>query len=217
MSTEESREKISSEATRLEDWLYEEGENEVAATYRAKLAELKALVDPIQHRAKELEARPAAVETVASSVEVMTKEVEAWEEERPWINATDRVALLESFSQLVKWVAQRTEEQDAKKPHEDPAFTSDELLAKLAETAKAFGKLKAKKPPPPPKVAKTNATDDANSTNTTETIDPEAEEEVAEEEGGEEGSGGEEGAGEAEQAEEEPSDVEAGEESHDEL
>ena len=211
MSTEESREKISSEATRLEDWLYEEGENEVVATYRAKLAELKALVDPIQHRAKELEARPAAIDTVSTTIEEMTKEVETWEEERPWINATDRDALLDSFSQLVKWVAKRSEEQEAKEPHEDAAFTSDELLAKLAEVSKAFGKLKAKKPPPAPKAPKANATD-TNSTNTT--IPPEGEEgEEAAEEGAEAEAdeAGEDAADVGEEGEEEE------EEPHDEL
>jgi hypothetical protein len=214
VSTEESREKISSEASRLEDWLYEEGENEVAATYRAKLADLKALFDPIQHRANELEARPAAVDTVATTLEEMTKEVETWEEERPWINATDRDALLDSFSALVKWVALRSEEQKAKKPYEEPAVTSDELLAKLADVAKVFGKLKAKKPPPPPKVLKVNVTDEGNSTNTTETIPPEV---AAEEEGAEEEAVDLEGAEDVADESDGESEKEGKGSSHDEL
>lgn len=73
VSTEEAREKLTSEAARLEDWLYEDGESEVAATYRSKLEELKALTDPILLRAKELEARPAAVEAVVAKLAELTK------------------------------------------------------------------------------------------------------------------------------------------------
>eukprot|EP00191_Tetraselmis_sp_GSL018_P000225 CAMPEP_0177610198 /NCGR_PEP_ID=MMETSP0419_2-20121207/19625_1 /TAXON_ID=582737 /ORGANISM="Tetraselmis sp., Strain GSL018" /LENGTH=935 /DNA_ID=CAMNT_0019105435 /DNA_START=222 /DNA_END=3029 /DNA_ORIENTATION=- len=169
VSTEAAREELMSKATELEDWLYEEGENEVAATYRGKLAELHALLDPISMRAAELEARPAAVQTVSMAIEEHSKEVADWEESRPWLNETQRLGLLEEFGSLASWLVERTKEQDAKAPHEDPAFTSDELLARLAEVEKSFNKLKAKKPPKPPKqpqnaTAAENATSAENAT-----------------------------------------------------
>jgi heat shock protein 4 len=42
----------------MEDWLYDEGEDETKSVYVAKLAELKAKGDPIQARAAEDSTRP---------------------------------------------------------------------------------------------------------------------------------------------------------------
>jgi predicted NBD/HSP70 family sugar kinase len=44
----------------MEDWLYDEGEDETKSVYVAKLAELRAKGDPIAARAAEDETRPGA-------------------------------------------------------------------------------------------------------------------------------------------------------------
>lgn len=41
-----------------EDWIYGDGEHELAAGYRKKLAELRTTGNPIARRASELKARP---------------------------------------------------------------------------------------------------------------------------------------------------------------
>lgn len=55
---EAEREALSAQLTAMEDWLYEDGEDEKKSVYVAKLAELKAKGDPIQMRATEEQARP---------------------------------------------------------------------------------------------------------------------------------------------------------------
>jgi len=72
-STEEARDKLRAEAERLEDWLYDEGEEEEASTYKEKLSELRAMMDPIAFRAKEMEARPEAVDAATAKLLEMSK------------------------------------------------------------------------------------------------------------------------------------------------
>ena len=58
MSTEEQRQKFTEVLTENEDWLYMEGDTEVAAEYRRRLKALRALGDPMFWRAQETEMRP---------------------------------------------------------------------------------------------------------------------------------------------------------------
>ncbi len=55
---EADREALSASLTSMEDWLYEDGEDEKKSVYVAKLAELRAKGDPIQQRAAEEQSRP---------------------------------------------------------------------------------------------------------------------------------------------------------------
>lgn len=52
------REALSAQLSSMEDWLYDEGEDETKSTYVAKLAELKAKGDPIEARAADDASRP---------------------------------------------------------------------------------------------------------------------------------------------------------------
>ena len=65
--TEEERAKLQAELDKAEDWLYNEGADETVEAYNQKLAELKALGDPIQARYQELEARRRAEAEAAAA------------------------------------------------------------------------------------------------------------------------------------------------------
>lgn len=58
VSAEEDRAKFIEHLNEAEDWLYGDGEAEGAEAFKAKLAELKQVGDPIARRAAELELRP---------------------------------------------------------------------------------------------------------------------------------------------------------------
>lgn len=45
-------------------------------------------------RSKELSARPQAVEAARSFLDMLRKTINAWEAIKPWVNATDKAALL---------------------------------------------------------------------------------------------------------------------------
>lgn len=46
----------------MEDWLYEDGEDETKSTYISKLKELQAVGDPIEQRAADDAGRPEAIQ-----------------------------------------------------------------------------------------------------------------------------------------------------------
>lgn len=56
------REALSAQLSSMEDWLYDEGEDETKSVYVAKLAELKAKGGPIQARAAEDATRPGGMQ-----------------------------------------------------------------------------------------------------------------------------------------------------------
>ncbi|KAF1347776.1 stress protein ORP150 [Delphinella strobiligena] len=68
-STEEARSEISSLLSSTSDWLYDEGASAPAGTFKSKLADLKALVEPVQKRIAEAAGRPDKVKLLEGSLE----------------------------------------------------------------------------------------------------------------------------------------------------
>ncbi len=58
VATEQQRQEFSEQLMDAEDWLYSEGEHEGGPGFRARLAALKAVGDPVMARAQEHELRP---------------------------------------------------------------------------------------------------------------------------------------------------------------
>ncbi|XP_069686469.1 hypoxia up-regulated protein 1 isoform X2 [Periplaneta americana] len=67
-ATPEEVEKIKQTCSEVSDWLYEEGSDADAATYEAKLSELKTLTGPLYRRVKEHMERPEALAALHSMI-----------------------------------------------------------------------------------------------------------------------------------------------------
>jgi hypothetical protein len=65
---EAAREAFCSKLSELENWLYEDGEDEEKSVYAAKLKEIKDVGDAADMRAKEAETRPKAIEEFQTSL-----------------------------------------------------------------------------------------------------------------------------------------------------
>ncbi|PNF19992.1 Hypoxia up-regulated protein 1 [Cryptotermes secundus] len=65
-ATEEEIEKIKQSCSEVSDWLYDKGSDAEAATYEAKLSELKTLTGPLYRRVKEHMERPEALAALHS-------------------------------------------------------------------------------------------------------------------------------------------------------
>ncbi|KAL1302656.1 hypothetical protein AAFC00_003023 [Neodothiora populina] len=68
-STDEVREQISSLLSSTSDWLYGEGSSAPVDAFRTKLADLKALVEPIQARIRESASRPEKLKSLQTSLD----------------------------------------------------------------------------------------------------------------------------------------------------
>lgn len=157
VTTEEQRESFLSQLTEAEDWLYDEGEGEGAPEYKKRLRALQAIGDPITLRVTEMTARPAAFTAAKTWLDLTRKVVNAWETTKPWINATDSEALMAKVADFEKWIEEEEAAQAGKQPHEEPACTSTQVNAKLAEITRAFHRLNNKKKPKPPPAPKAPA------------------------------------------------------------
>ncbi|KAI5242885.1 actin-like ATPase domain-containing protein [Aureobasidium subglaciale] len=76
-STEAVRSQLTSLLSSTSDWLYGEGSSAKAEAFKSKLADLKAIVDPVQKRREEASARPEILKSLQSSLDQTKSMVDA--------------------------------------------------------------------------------------------------------------------------------------------
>ncbi|KAK9813694.1 hypothetical protein WJX73_003926 [Symbiochloris irregularis] len=158
VSTEAQREQLQALLSEAEDWLYMEGADEPADVFRKKLGELQATANPMFERAVERSKRPEAVEATRAFLDIMRKTVNSWDTIKPWVNATNKTALLEQADELEAWLEDAEKQQSKVADHEKPSLHSSEVTLRTEPVRKHFTRLKnIRKPKPPPTVG-TNAT-----------------------------------------------------------
>ena len=162
-----------------EDWLYDAPESEVTLdAVETKLDEARGMGGKILFRLAEVEARPAAVSKARSFIDDARVMLEEWTQERTWLPEDDVEAAKQGVDNLATFLEDSEKKQAATAAHEDPAFTSKEVRAKvrvLGERITRLGQVKK----PVVKEDKTNKTSEANVTEgVTEDpkVDPQADE-----------------------------------------
>jgi len=207
VTTEEQREALLTELNDGEDWLYMEGEGANATEYKAHLAELKAMGDPMFDRAREATARPAALEAAKKFIDVTRQVVAAWNNTKPWINETHKEDFLEEIKAFEKWIGEKEAAQAEKAAHEDPVFKAKLVYSRLTPLDLQFNKLKKTPKPKPVVVSNATATNETNATDANATAAGEGaageEEEVVSPPGAEEGEQPPAGEGEEKESKEE--------------
>jgi hypothetical protein len=90
VTTEEQRDGFRGQLTKAEDWLYMDPEAEAAkaSTFKARLADLKKVGDPIKLRVYESSRRPERIAGAKLLVDLVEKSVNSWPEAKPWLNTT---------------------------------------------------------------------------------------------------------------------------------
>jgi hypoxia up-regulated 1 len=173
VSTEEQREECRKLAEDTEDWLYYEGGPSAdLATMVEKYVELSSPFEKILLRINENKERPKVVEKIEKQLGDIEKLMTQWNTTMPQVTEEEKAEVLDLVEAIRKNIADKVEEQAAKKAHEEPAFLSIELATELKPLETMVLKLSKKpKPKPPPKKKKdANATsaDNATDTNTTD-------------------------------------------------
>lgn len=77
--------------------------------------------------------------------------INTWETTKPWINATDKTALLEKVQAFSTWLTDAVAAQNALAAHEVPTLTSNAVVAKRNELQRAFNKVNNIRKPKEPK------------------------------------------------------------------
>ncbi|DBA73173.1 hypothetical protein WJX79_004877 [Trebouxia sp. C0005] len=162
VTTDKQRQSFQSELSKVEDWLYDQGEHEQAPVFREKLSQLRTTGDAIFFRVSELQARPEALRLARQFVDLTMHSVQGWSSTKPWINATDTDSLLAELQGFTSWMSEEEVKQSKVKAHDEPVLESSTISARLVQLKHAFERLNKKKKPAPPPVIKpeVNATDD---------------------------------------------------------
>ncbi|CAH1423788.1 unnamed protein product [Lactuca virosa] len=122
-ATEEEREGISKNLQETEDWLYEDGDDESQQAYIQRLEDLRKLVDPIENRYKEEDARIQATTTLSNSIKQYRKAADS-------LPPSDKDAVYSECNKAEQWLLEKSQLQDSMPKNVDPVFWSTEINRK---------------------------------------------------------------------------------------
>ncbi|KAG8053154.1 hypothetical protein GUJ93_ZPchr0001g31131 [Zizania palustris] len=146
----------------VEDWLYEDGEDETKGVYVAKLEELKKVGDPVEGRYKEWMDRGPAVDQLVYCIDSFREAALSYDPKFDHIDLEEKQTVINECSEAEVWLREKRQQQDALPKHANPVLLSSDIKKK-AETIDRLCKpimMKPKpKPAPTPQAPSTPPTD----------------------------------------------------------
>ncbi|XP_027185574.1 heat shock 70 kDa protein 16 [Coffea eugenioides] len=119
-ATDAEREGISSSLQQTEEWLYDDGDDESEHVYTRKLEDLKKMVNPVEHRYKDEEARAQATRSLLNCIVENRMAVGS-------LPPSERDAVYNECSKAEQWLRERTQLQDSLPKNADPTLSSSEI------------------------------------------------------------------------------------------
>ncbi|KAL6897865.1 hypothetical protein ACP4OV_006824 [Aristida adscensionis] len=148
--TAEEKEGLIAKLQVVEDWLYEDGEDETKGVYIAKLEELKKIGDPIEARYKEWTERGFAVEQLTYCIRSFREAALSNDQKFDHIDISEKQKVVNECSEAENWLREKKQQQDALPKHANPVLLVSDLKKK-AEALDRFCKPIMTKPKPAPK------------------------------------------------------------------
>ncbi|AQK84627.1 Heat shock protein 4 [Zea mays] len=148
--TSEDKEGLIAKLQEVEDWLYEDGEDETKGVYIAKLEELKKVGDPIELRFKEWEIRSSAVSQLVYCINSFREAAQSTDQKFEHIDMSEKRKVINECSEAETWLIEKKQQQDALPKHANSVLLAADLKKK-AETLDRFCKPIMTKPKPAPK------------------------------------------------------------------
>ncbi|KAF8727010.1 hypothetical protein HU200_019505 [Digitaria exilis] len=145
--TSEEKEGLIAKLQEVEDWLYEEGEDETKGVYIAKLEELKKVGDPIEARFKEWETRDSCVNQLVYCINSFREAALSNDQKFEHIDISEKQKVINECSEAEAWLLEKKQQQDSLPKHANPVLLSSDLKKK-AETLDRFCKPIMTKPKP---------------------------------------------------------------------
>lgn len=150
-STETEREQISSSLQQTEEWLYEDGDDESEKVYIEKLEELKKLVDPIENRFKEDEARSQAIQHLLDCIVYHREAVKS-------LAACERDAVINECNKDEQWLRDKELLESIPK-NADPVVWSSEIKRRMEALDMACREIKRRPKASPPRPGESKGAD----------------------------------------------------------
>ncbi|CAJ1971393.1 unnamed protein product [Sphenostylis stenocarpa] len=125
-SSEQERKDISRSLKETEDWLYDDGDDETVDAYSAKLKDLKQLVDPIEYRYNDTEARPQATRDLLSCIVEYRMSADS-------LPPQDKEQIINECSKAEQWLREMMQQQDLYPKNFDPVLLSSDIKSKTED------------------------------------------------------------------------------------
>ncbi|XP_008806739.2 heat shock 70 kDa protein 16 isoform X2 [Phoenix dactylifera] len=125
-ATDSEREGISVRLQQTEEWLYEDGDDETEKVYTSKLEELKKLVDPVENRFKDEEARAQATRELLNCIVEHRMAVKS-------LVTYERDAVINECTKAEQWLHEMSQQQDSLPKNADPVLWSHEIRKRTEE------------------------------------------------------------------------------------
>ncbi|XP_078428868.1 heat shock 70 kDa protein 15-like [Wolffia australiana] len=135
----------------VEDWLYEEGEDETKGVYVAKLEELKKQGDPIEERYKESLERGPIINQFVYCINSYREAALSKDPKFDHIDPADKQKVISECSKAEAWLREKKQQQDALPKHAMPVLYSAEMKKKAEVLDRFCRPIMTKPKPAPPK------------------------------------------------------------------
>ncbi|KAK9051817.1 hypothetical protein SSX86_028445 [Deinandra increscens subsp. villosa] len=122
-ATDEEREGISRHLQETEDWLYEDGDDESEQAYIGRLHDLRKLVNPIESRFKEEDARAQAAKTLLNCIKEYNKAASS-------LPATEKEEVYSECRKTELWLHEKSQQQASMPKNMVPILSSGEINKK---------------------------------------------------------------------------------------
>nr|AII99889.1 heat shock protein [Cicer arietinum] len=125
-ASEQERDGISRSLQETEEWLYDEGDDETVHAYAAKLEDLKQLVDPIENRCKDEEARVQATRDLLGCIVEHRMSADS-------LPPQNKELVTNECNKAEQWLREKMQQQDALPKSSDPVFWSSDINSKTQD------------------------------------------------------------------------------------
>ncbi|TKY64506.1 Heat shock 70 kDa protein 14 [Spatholobus suberectus] len=145
--TASEREDFTAKLQKVEDWLYEDGEDETKGVYIAKLEELKKQCDPIEGRYKEYMERGTIIEQFSYCINSYREAAMSNDPKFDHIDINEKQKVLNECDEAENWFREKHQQQKSLPKYVNPVLLSAEIRRK-AEAVDRFCKPIMIKPRP---------------------------------------------------------------------
>ncbi|DBB16364.1 hypothetical protein WJX82_007687 [Trebouxia sp. C0006] len=162
--TDDFKESTSRKLEQMEDWLYEDGEDETKSTYIAKLEELRQVGDPVERRGIEFQMRPQAAARLRETAHHYASQASSSDPKLAHIASADKQKVLDECQAALGWLEEKQNLQDSMKKTEDPVLVTADIKKKEETLSRVADPILTKPPPKPKEQPKADAKPEATET-----------------------------------------------------
>ncbi|KAJ0960590.1 hypothetical protein J5N97_001515 [Dioscorea zingiberensis] len=145
------KEAFAAKLQEVEDWLYEDGEDETKGVYIAKLEELKKQGDPIEERYKENIERGPVSDQLVHCINSYRDAALSKDPKFDHIDVAEKQKVFNECTAAEAWLRDKKQQQDALPKYAQPALLSADLRRKAEALDRFCRPIMMKPKPAPPK------------------------------------------------------------------